>query len=135
MSVQPVLTQHISQVWPQVEPFIAAALDHAKGDYTAEQAKVYFALGTWLLLVVVEDGEVKGAIAVEFINRPNDRIAFIIAIGGRLIADNDGFAQLKAILKSHGATKIEGAARESVARLWKLKFGFEEKYKIVEVAL
>ena len=33
-----------------------------------------------------------------------------------------------------GATVLEGAARESIARLWK-RYGFQEKYRIVEVKL
>jgi hypothetical protein len=33
-----------------------------------------------------------------------------------------------------GATAIEGAARESIARLWQ-RYGFKEKYRIVGVKL
>jgi hypothetical protein len=38
------------------------------------------------------------------------------------------------VLKTYGATSIEGAVNDAVARLWQ-RFGFVEKYKIVEVAL
>ena len=36
--------------------------------------------------------------------------------------------------KSFGATKIQGAARESIARFWR-RFDFIERYKIVEVKI
>jgi hypothetical protein len=38
------------------------------------------------------------------------------------------------LLKSYGATKIQGAAREAIARLW-TRYGFKERYRIVEARL
>jgi hypothetical protein len=66
---------------------------------------------------------------------PNARVAFIIAIGGKFISTPDSWAQFTDILRYNGATKVEGAARESIARLWALKFKFTEKYRIIEVSL
>jgi hypothetical protein len=86
------------------------------------------------LLVAVDGETIHGAAAVEFFNRPNDRVAFITAIGGKLVSNEDTFAQLKALMLSMGATTIEGAAREAIARLWS-RYGFEEKYRIVGVKL
>jgi hypothetical protein len=134
MQVQRVDISHVNQVWPVVEPFIASALDHAKNDYTVEQAKTLVAMGSWTLLVAVDDSGVQGAATVSFSNRPNDRVAFITAIGGKLISSPETVEQLKAVLGSIGATYIEGAARESIARLWS-RYGFEEKYRIVGVKI
>ena len=134
MQVQRVDISHVNQVWPVVEPFIASALDHAKNDYTVEQAKTLVAMGSWTLLVAVDDSGVQGAATVSFNNRPNDRVAFITAIGGKLISSPETVEQLKAVLGSIGATYIEGAARESIARLWS-RYGFEEKYRIVGVKI
>lgn len=128
----PLNTVHL--VWKEIEPFLASALEHGKGDYTVEQAKVYLSNGEWSALVAVEDGQIKGAAAVHFFNRPNDRVAFIVAIGGRLVSSADTFEQLRAFCISNGATVLEGAARESIARLW-TRYGFEEKYRIVGVKL
>ena len=91
-------------------------------------------MGNWTLLVAVDDSGVQGAATVSFSNRPNDRVAFINAIGGKLISSPETFEQLKAVLGSIGATYIEGAARESIARLWS-RYGFEEKYRIVGVKI
>jgi hypothetical protein len=117
-----------------VEAHLAAAVEYSKGDYTLESVKVLVATGQWLLLVAVDDEGVKGAATVAFSNRPHDRIAFITLIGGRLISNNDTFEQLKNLLRSLGATCIEGAAREAIARLW-TRYGFEEKYRIVGVKI
>lgn len=136
MKVQPVSVEHVAQVWPKVVRFIASALKYSSGDYTADQARVYLSLGTWSMIVAVDDeSEIKGVTVIQYINRPNDRVAFIIAIGGKLISDPDTWSNFTDLLRFNGATKVEGAARKSIARLWAIKFNFTEKYRIVEVSL
>ena len=134
MQVQRVDISHVNQVWPVVEPFIASALEHSCGDYTIEQAKTLVVMGHWTLIVAVDDAGIQGAATVSFSNRPNDRVAFITTIGGKLISSPETFEQLKVLLGSVGATYIEGAARESIARLWS-RYGFAEKYRIVGVKI
>ena len=134
MQIQRIDISHVNQVWPMAEEFIASALEHSKNDYTLDQVKTLVAMGNWTLLVAVDDSGVQGAATVSFSNRPNDRVAFITAIGGKLISSPETVAQLKSVLGSIGATYIEGAARESIARLWS-RYGFEEKYRIVGVKI
>lgn len=134
MNIQRVDVGHVHQVWPLVEAHINAALEHSKGDYTLESVKVLLATGQWSLIVAVDEEGVKGAATVSFTNRPHDRVAFVTLIGGKLISSDDTFEQLKNMLRSLGATCIEGAARESIARLWS-RYGFEEKYRIVGVKI
>jgi len=134
MIVQHVPTEWVPSVWPQVKDLIASALEHSKGDYTADHVQAYLTSGRWLLLVAAEGETIHGAATVDLFNRPTARVAFITAIGGKLISNQETFAQLKALLASFGATTIEGAARESIARLWS-RYGFEEKYRIVEVKI
>lgn len=135
MQIQYVPIEYVSQTWPLVENFIASALEYSHGEYTVEQAKVFLSSGAWTLYVAVDDaGALHGAGAVQFNNRPNDRVAFVIAIGGKLFTGQDTWQQFVDLLKSRGATQVEGAARESIARLWK-RYGFEEKYRIVSVRI
>ena len=134
MKIQHVPLEWVPRTWPLVEGFIADALEFSKGDYTVDEVRTMVAMGQWMLLVAVDGETIHGAATVHLFNRPSARIAFITAIGGKLISSADTFAQLKALLASFGATAIEGAARESIARLWS-RYGFEEKYRIVEVKL
>lgn len=135
MQVQQVPIQYIHAAWPKVERFVASALEYSDGEYTSEQAKVFLANGQWALFVAVDDNqEVQGAACVQFNNMPNDRVAFVVAIGGKLISNKDTWAQFTSILKANGATFVEGAARESIARLW-TRYGFKEKYRIVGVRI
>lgn len=134
-SVEVVPLSLIHTVWPDVEKFLKNGLSFCEGDYTVEQAKVYITKGEWMLIVAVsEDKLIKGAAAVQIYNLPNDRVAFITTIGGKGIVNRESFAKLKTLLKSFGATKIQGAARESIARFWR-RFDFIERYKIVEVKI
>jgi hypothetical protein len=135
LTVKSVSITFFHQTWPLVEHFLADALKWGEDDYTVEQAKSYLARGDWLLLVAVdEENNIHGAAAVNFNNMPNDRVAFITAIGGKLISSKDTYEQLVALLKGYGATKIQGAARESIARLW-TRYGFKERYRIVEAKI
>ena len=136
LNIQPVATQFVNQAWPMVEEFIKSAEEKSGAvEYTADQIKVYLVTGQWMLLVAAdEEQKVHGAATVNFINYPSDRVAFITAIGGKLIANEETFAQMCAILKDCGATKVQGMARESVARLWK-RFGFEERSILVETKI
>jgi hypothetical protein len=133
--VKAVPANYVAQAWPLVEKYLADAVAWGGEDYTLEQVQVYLSQGSWSLLAAVdEQGVVHGAATVTFLNYPNDRIAFITFIGGKLISNKNTFGQLKDLLKANGATKIQGAAREAIARLWS-RYGFEERYRIVETKI
>jgi hypothetical protein len=135
LTIQPVLPNYFHQTWPLVEKFIADALQWGSDDYTVEQAKALLSRGDWLLVVATDkENNIHGASAINFFNMPNDRIAFVIAIGGKLISNQDTYMQFSTLLKNYGATKIQGAVRESIARLW-TRYGFKERYRIVEAKL
>ena len=135
LNVQLVPLSLIHQTWHLVEKFIEDALKWGEDDYTIEQARQNIADGKWMLVVAVDEQQViHGAAAINLYNMPNARIAFVVAMGGRLITSPEMYKQFCNILKSFGATKIRGVSRESVARLWQ-KFGFRERYILVEAKL
>lgn len=134
LSLRIVPVTHIHQTWDQVEEMLSSALVHSQGEYNIDQLKLMLAKGVQTLLVGVdEDNNIKTAISIEWINHPNDRVAFITAIGGR--TDKKGWQEFLDWVKANGGTKIQGAAYESVARLWKRQYGFENVYIIVEKKL
>lgn len=135
LTVRHVPLEYVHQVWPAVHTFIEEALKFGEDDYTVEQAKVYVSNGGWLLLVAAdEENQIHGACVINMFNMPNSRVAFVIAIGGKLISNEDTFSQLCNVLKVFGATKIQGVARESIVRMWK-RYGFRERYTLVEVGI
>jgi hypothetical protein len=138
LHVRPVDVNHIQHFWPAVEPFIAEALakggdfpDWADG-YNIHHVRGYVSSGQWLLLVAVdEESKIHGAMTVSFINYPLHRVAFVTTAGGKSIANSELLAQLKALVKHHGATKIQAFCRESMVRLLS-RAGFEPRNVLVE---
>ena len=134
MKIQHVDVNYTNQLWSQVEQFIDAALAY-QDDYNIEHAKLYVTNGTWILIVAIDDEQViHGAATIQFYNRPKDRVAFVVTMGGKLITGHETYAQFTDLLKAFGATYIEGASRESAARLWQ-RFGLQEKYRVVGAKL
>lgn len=132
-TVKRIAPEFIVQRWDEIKDYIDNALKYAENDYSLDQVKVFLTSNTWLLLAAFDvNNNIKGVATVSFINMPNDRIAFITTIGGRSISDPEIFQQFTNILKQFGATKLQGAARESIARLWKRNLGFRERHTIVE---
>jgi hypothetical protein len=141
LSIRHVDVNYMQQTWPLVKPFIDEAMekggefpDWAAG-YNVDHIQGFLTAGQWLLLVAIdEENVIHGAATVSFINYPLHRVAFVTAIGGKLISSQDTFAQLKAVLKQRGATKIQGYGRESIVRLWK-RYDFEPRNTLVEVLI
>lgn len=133
LTLQQIHPNFVCQLWPDIGPMLARALVHSGGEFTADQLKYMLVRGEQTLLVAAdEEGPIQGAATVSFENFPNERIAFISAIGGRLIACQDLFQQLVEWCRLRGGTKIRGVAGVAVTRLWKQKFGFDHRYNIVE---
>lgn len=141
LTVHPVDVHYIQQTWPMVKPFIDEALEKG-GDfpewaagYTVAHIQGFLTAGHWLLLVAIdEDNVIHGAATVSFMTYPLHRVAFVTAIGGKLISSHDTFEQFKALLKQRGATKIQGYGRPAIVRLWK-RYNFEPRNTLVEVLI
>lgn len=132
---------HIQQVWHMVKPFIEEAMEKGGDfpdwaqDYTADHIQSFLTNGAWLLVVAVDgENKIHGCATVSFINYPKHRVAFVTAIGGKLISSQDTFDQLKTLLKLRGATKIQGYGRDAIVRLWK-RYNFEPRNTLVEVLI
>jgi len=141
LKISYVETNHIQQVWPMVKTFLEEAMTKG-GDfpdwaqnYTVDHIQSFLTSGAWLLVVAVdEENNVQGASTISFINYPMHRVAFVTAIGGKLISSQETFEQFKALLKLRGATKIQGYGRDSIVRLWK-RYDFEPRNTLVEVLI
>jgi hypothetical protein len=135
MNVFPLNVAYLHQHWEEIAKYLNPALElSGVEEFTLDQMKVYILNGNWTLFVVVEEGKLCGAVVVAFSNYPNHRVAFVTAIGGKFISSKETFAKFKDALKNMGATKIQGGARESVARLWN-RLGFNNKQILVEYKL
>lgn len=135
LTVQLVSTPYVHQTWPLVEDLFAKANKHDTGDYTLDQIRGLLANGSWVLLVAVdEEKNIHGAASISFYNMPNYRVGFITAMAGKAIVNEDVYGQVCNFIKANGATRVQCAARESAARLYK-QVGMEERHIIMETKL
>jgi len=138
MRVAPVGIEYIHQTWPLVEKYIQSAFDEgASGEmlYTMDNVRAYLASGEWQLLVAVDENNlIKGAATIAYTNHPLQRVAFVTAIGGRLIANKILFEQFKLIMKQNGATILQAHGKASIVRLWR-RLNFTAHNTLVELKL
>jgi hypothetical protein len=108
-------------------------MNTSTGDCTVEQLKLLLVRGEQTLLVSVnEDNKLNGAMTVEFINYPNNRVMHITALGGNGIVDSETFSQVESWARLQGATKVSAWAQEAQARLYKIKANFNTVRFVVE---
>ena len=114
-------------------PFLNAALTNpeASGDITLDQMRADLGQNRGALYTFVKDGALVGAASVTFQNQRNARVAFVTAIGGRGLADREAAAQFFELLRRGGATRVAGAGRDSIVRLWS-RLGLKKKYTVFE---
>jgi hypothetical protein len=135
LTVKPVYTAQVHQTWPLVEDLFVKANKYDSGDYTVDQIKSLLANGSWVLLVATdEENNIHGAASINFYNMPNYRVGFITAMAGKAIVNEDVYGQVCNFIKANGATRVQCAARESAARLYK-QVGMEERHIIMETKL
>lgn len=126
----------VYQIWGEIEPYFKASIETNTGDCTLEQLKTLLVKGAQsLLLGIDEKGKIVGAMAVEFINYPNERVMFITALGGKGIVNNETFSQVESWAKLQGATKSAAWAKEAQARLYQQKAGFNTMRYVMEKKL
>lgn len=135
LRIEEVPFQLVNKVWDNCAPYIHNALQYSHDEYTVDQAKVYVINGLWVLYMFFgEANEVKGAAVVQYFNRPNDRVAMIVALGGRNVTTKVNAEKLFDLFRANGATCVEAAARDEILRLWG-KVGLEKIYTIVSKKL
>lgn len=132
LTVRQVNPIFVPLIWPDIKDMIDKAMRHSAGEYNSDQLKVMVVNGSQTLLVAEEEGKIYGAATIVFETYPNDRIAFITCIGGKMLANKNIWSQFEIWCKGNSCTKVRGYAFEAVARLWKKRFGLESTYIIVE---
>jgi hypothetical protein len=135
LTVKHVSVAHFHPTWALVEELFAKANKYDPGDYTLDQIKAFLANGNWVLLVATdEENVIHGVASISFYNMPNYRVGFITAMAGKTIVNEDVYAQVCSFIKANGATRVQCAARESAARLYK-QVGMQERHVIMETKL
>jgi hypothetical protein len=122
----------INTHWSVIGPMLNAALVRSKcNDYNIVDLHRAVTSAKWDLFVAEDSDKIIGAAAVIFQQYPKDTVAYIAAVGGKMIGNKQTSDKFFDLLRARGAARVQGAARPSIVRLWR-RIGLEEKYAIVE---
>lgn len=125
--------EHIDHAWAEGASNLSIACAKSDGECTGSQMKTRLSLGGLTLLCVREGFKPKAWIAVRFLQFSNLRALHVEAIYAP--GATDAFPLLEEYAKRGGASVIQGACDDAVARLWHGKFGFKKAYTIMRKAL
>jgi hypothetical protein len=135
MSLHYVAPTHLPQVWTVVAPLLQKAIDLEPSALTIEQAEYSIRTGKSHLLVWAEpDVGITGAVTVEFIDYPRERIAHVNLMGGKGIVRNHVFEEAKNWMRSFGATKAQCWARGTLVQMYE-KMGMENTHQVMRIKL
>jgi len=126
---------HIHQFWHLAEKHLQRAIDTGDGEFTIDQLRLFVSQGnSELLLVLDDDKQCHCAFTVQWINYPQDRVAYITYIGGK--TNRKCWNQFLDWVKYNGGTKVQGSTKlDGIVRLWRIKWGMQPKYTLMELKL
>lgn len=125
----------LPQVWPVARPLIAKYTETEPDGITLEQLEYAIRTGKIFLLVWEEPGEgITGAVTVEFIDYPRERVAHVDHMGGKTIVRPHVFEEAMKWMRLYGATKAQCWCRKSLVPMYE-KMGMENTHHVMRISL
>jgi hypothetical protein len=114
-------TEHVTDVWPAVIGYAAAALEHAHGRYELEDTLQELLMGTHLLWVAFEDQHIKGAFISRVLQYPRKRFLECTIMAGEEFSTWKApmLEVLRRFARDNDCEGIEATARIGWARVFK----------------
>jgi hypothetical protein len=135
MPLHQVHSNHLPQVWPLAAPLLQKAIDLEPEALTIEQVEYQVRTGQIFLLVWEEPNEgITGAVTVEFIDYPRERIAHVNLMGGKGIVRDYVFEEAKNWMRTFGATKAQCWAKGTLVKMYE-KMGLESTHQVMRTKL
>lgn len=135
MPLRQVQPNQLPQVWAIAAPLLQKAIDLDPEVITIEQVEYAVRTGRTFLLVWDEpDVGITGAVTVDFIDYPRERVAHVNLMGGKSIVRQHVFDEAKNWMRSYGATKAQCWANGSLVQMYE-KMGLENTHQVMRVKL
>ena len=135
MALYQINPRELPTVWPIAAPLLQKAIDLEPEAITIEQVEYAVRTGHTYLLVWDEPGEgITGAVTVEFIDYPRERIAHVNLMGGKSIVRAHVFEEAKNWMRAYGATKAQCWARGTLVNMYE-KMGLENTHQVMRLKL
>jgi hypothetical protein len=135
MALYQVHPNELPKIWPIAAPMLQKAIDLDPEVVTIEQVEFSVRTGRTFLLVWDEPEEgITGAVTVEFIDYPRERVAHVNLMGGKGIVRQHVFDEAKNWMRSFGATKAQCWARGTLVQMYE-KMGMTNTHQVMRTEL
>jgi hypothetical protein len=135
MPLYHITPNQLPQVWSVAAPLLQKAIDLDPEVVTIEQVEYSIRTGATFLLVWDEPDEgITGAVTVEFVDYPRERVAHVNLMGGKGIVRQHVFEEAKNWMRTFGATKAQCWARGTLVQMYE-KMGMENTHQVMRMKL
>lgn len=135
MPLYQIRPNELPQVWPIAAPLLQKAIDLDPDLITIDQVEYSVRTGKTFLLVWQDPDEgITGAVTVEFIDYPRERVAHVNLMGGKGIVRDYVFDDAKQWMRLQGATKAQCWAKGTLVQMYE-KMGMENTHQVMRIAL
>jgi len=135
MPLYQIRPNELPQVWPIAAPMLQKAIDLDPDLITIDQVEYSVRTGKTALLVWKDPEEgITGAVTVDLIDYPRERVAHVNLMGGKGIVRDYVFDDAKQWMKLQGATKAQCWAKGTLVQMYE-KMGMENTHQVMRIAL
>lgn len=125
----------LPQVWPVVAPMLQRAIDLDPDLNTIQQVEQAVRTGHTYLLIWDEPGEgITGAVTVDIIDYPRERVAHVNLMGGKGIVRTHVFDEAKNWMRLMGATTTQCWAKGTLVQMYE-KMGMTNTHQVMREKL
>jgi hypothetical protein len=135
MALYQINPAQLPQVWPVVAPMLQRAIDLDPELITIEQVEYAVRTGRTYLLIWDEPGEgITGAVTVDIIDYPRERVAHVNLMGGKGIVRHHVFDEAKNWMRLMGATTTQCWAKGTLVQMYE-KMGLTNTHQVMREKL
>jgi hypothetical protein len=135
MPLYQIRPNELPQVWPIAAPLLQKAIDLDPDLITIDQVEYSVRTGKTALLVWKDPEEgITGAVTVDLVDYPRERVAHVNLMGGKGIVRDHVFDDAKQWMRLQGATKAQCWAKGTLVQMYE-KMGMENTHQVMRIAL
>jgi hypothetical protein len=135
MPLYQIRPNELPQVWPIAAPMLQKAIDLDPDLITLDQVEYSVRTGKTVLLVWEDPEEgITGAVTVDLVDYPRERVAHVNLMGGKGIVRDHVFDDAKQWMRLQGATKAQCWAKGTLVQMYE-KMGMENTHQVMRIAL
>jgi len=135
MPLYQVHPSRLAETWPVVAPMLQRAIDLDPELITIEQVEYFVRTGKTYLLIWEDTEEgITGAVTVDIMDFPRERVAHVNLMGGKGIVRSHVFEEAQNWMRLMGVTTAQCWAKGSLVDMYK-KMGMTNTHQVMRVKL